>query len=280
MIGGPEHILRIENLGVSYGSARAVRDFTIDVTAGEIVGLVGESGSGKSTVLRSVAGLLGRSGKVDCGCIVFRGRELTGLRPREMAALRGGEIAYVFQDPTASLDPLKRVGKQFDECIAVHRVASGEAVRALECSLLAEMGFDDPERVLSSWPHELSGGMCQRVVLAMSAALDPVLMLADEPTSALDVAVQQQVSRLLLRLRDERGMAIVVVSHNIAAIAQIADRIGVMLDGKLVEMGARDEVLRRPAHPYTKALIAAVPRADGSLPGLPDYEVVDDASRG
>ena len=143
---------------------------------------------------------------------------------------------------------------------------------------LSDMGFDDSDRVLGSWPHELSGGMCQRVVLAMSAALSPSLLLADEPTSALDVAAQQQVAKLLLRMRDERGMSMVVVSHNIAAIAMLADHIGVMRSGELVEFGSRDEVLHAPAHPYTRALIAAVPKTDGTLPVALDYREGCDAS--
>lgn len=265
---GIGNILRIDGLGVSYRGARAVRGFSLAVGPGEIVGLVGESGSGKSTVLRAVAGLLRRAGRVDAGSIMFKGRDLARASAKEMAALRGREVAYVFQDPTASLDPLLRVGRQFGECLSAHGIAHGEAMRALMRDSLAEMGFDDVERVLASWPHELSGGMCQRVVLAMSAALSPALLLADEPTSALDVAAQRRVSDLLLRLRDERGMSMVVVSHNIAAIALVADRIGVMRAGKLVELGERDQVLRAPAHPYTAELIAAVPRADGTLPGI------------
>ena len=262
MNGAAEHILSIRDLDVSYGGVQAVRGVSIDVSPGWIVGLVGESGSGKSTVLRAVAGLLGRSGKVTGGSVVYGGRELTGLSGREMAKMRGRDIAYVFQDPVASLDPLCRIGKQFDECIQVHGTAQGAQVRELEHSLLREMGFDDPERVLRAFPHNLSGGMCQRVVLAMSVACDPALLLADEPTSALDVTSQQQVSRLLLRIREQRNCAMLVVSHNIAAIAQVADRIGVMRRGQLVEIGDRDQVLYRPEHPYTRELIAAVPRVD------------------
>lgn len=261
------HILGIDGLGVSYGGVRAVRGFSLAVASGEIVGLVGESGSGKSSVLRAVAGLLGRSGRLDAGSIMFKCLDLARASAKEMAALRGREVAYVFQDPTASLDPLQRVGRQFGECLSAHGIVRGEAMHVLMRDFLEQMGFDDAERVLVSWPHELSGGMCQRVVLAMSAALNPTLLLADEPTSALDVAAQRQVSRLLLRLRDERGMSMVVVSHNIAAIAQVADRIGVMQSGELVELGERDQVLHAPAHPYTAELIAAVPRADGTLPG-------------
>lgn len=263
--------MSLKGLDVSYGNVQAVHGVTLDVASGEIVGLVGESGSGKSSVLRAVAGLLGRSGKISAGQALFSGRDLAQLPPREMAALRGADIAYVFQDPTSSLDPLFRVGNQFDECIRAHSIADGSAMHALECSLLAEMGFEDPERVLASYPHNLSGGMCQRVVLAFSLACNPKLLLADEPTSALDVAAQKQVSSLLLRMRAEHGISMLVVSHNMGAISLVADRIGVMYRGKLVELGTRNQVLHDPAHPYTRNLIAAIPRTDGSLPRIPEH---------
>lgn len=267
MSGAGKHILSIESLGVSYGGVQAVRGVTLSVAPGEIVGIVGESGSGKSTVLRATAGLLGNMAAVTDGAIRYRGRDVTAMSSAQVAALRGSEIAYVFQDPVASLDPLYRIGAQFDECIRAHGIARGSAARALMIDLLDEMGLSDPEFVLSAYPHELSGGMCQRVVLALSVACEPSLLLADEPTSALDVTAQQQVSGLLLRIREQRGCAMLVVSHNIAVVGQVADRIGVMRRGELVEVGSRDQVLHEPAHPYTRALIAAVPRVDGSLPG-------------
>ena len=258
---GATPVLSCEGLDVSYGGVRAVRGFTLDVAAGEIVGLVGESGSGKSSVLRAVAGLLGQAGRVSAGSIRFQGGELAGLPAWRMAGLRGARVAYVFQDPTASLDPLFRVGRQFDECLAAHGRATGERAHEVERALLREMGFDEPDRVLAAYPHELSGGMCQRVVLAMSAALEPELLLGDEPTSALDVASQKQVLALLARMRDEHGCSMVVASHNIAALSLVADRIGVMRSGELVELGERAQVLEAPVHPYTVELIAAVPRS-------------------
>lgn len=288
-----EHMLSLDGLDISYGGVQAVCGVSLDVASGEIVGLVGESGSGKSSVLRAIAGLLGRSGRVTGGRMLYisapawkskagedaaspespgfwdgvvaQVRDLAVLSPKEHAALRGSEIAYVFQDPTASLDPLFKIGVQFDECLRAHGISGGDgaAMRALEEGLLQEMGFDDPARVLASYPHELSGGMCQRVVLALSIACEPAFLLADEPTSALDVEAQLQVLDLLARIREERGTAMLVVSHNIAAVARIADRIGVMRSGELVELGACEQVLRDPQHPYTRELIAAVPRMDG-----------------
>lgn len=252
-------ILSVCDLGISYGGAQAVRGVSFDVRSGEILGIVGESGSGKSSVLRALAGLLGKAGRVSGGSILFEGSEMARKSVRAYDRLRGKHIAYVFQDPTASLDPLFRIRRQFDECLRVHDICPRSEYREVECALLREMGFDDPERVLNSYPHEISGGMCQRVVLAMSAALRPTLMLADEPTSALDVTAQKQVSGLLLRLREEYGCSIIVVSHNIAALSLVADRIGVMRKGELVEMGSREQILYAPEHPYTKELIAAVP---------------------
>ena len=265
------HIISVSDLDVSYGDVQAACGVTFEVAPGEILGLVGESGSGKSSVLRALAGLLGRAGRISGGHALFEGRDLAALPAKELALLRGSKLAYVFQDPTSSLDPLFRVGDQFDECLRAHDIARGAGMRALECDLLREMGFDDPERVLSSFPHNLSGGMCQRVVLAFSIACNPRLLLADEPTSALDVAAQKQVSRLLLRIRDEHGVSMVVVSHNMAAISLVADRIGVMYRGRLVEIGRRDKILGAPEHPYTRNLIAAIPRTDGSLPQMPEH---------
>lgn len=261
-------VLSVRDLGVSYGSAQAVRGFSLDVRLGEIVGLVGESGSGKSSVLRAVAGLLGASGRISAGEVSFCGERIDAAPRKRMAALRGAGIAYVFQDAVASLDPLAKIGAQFDECLRVHGTARGAAAREIEQAMLADMGFEDANRVLDSFPHELSGGMCQRAVLAMSAALSPKLLLADEPTSALDVTSQSQVLNLLARMRDESGCAMLVVTHNIAAVSRIADRLGVMRSGELVEVGERDQVLHAPAHPYTRELIAAIPRANGELPGI------------
>ncbi len=261
-------VLSVRDLGVSYGNAQAVRGFSLDVRPGEIMGLVGESGSGKSSVLRAVAGLLGASGRINAGEVSFCGERIDAAPRWRMAMLRGAGIAYVFQDAAASLDPLAKIGAQFDECLSAHGVARGAAAREIERAMLADMGFEDADRVLASFPHELSGGMCQRVVLAMSAALSPKLLLADEPTSALDVVSQSQVLSLLARMRDESGCAMLVVTHNVAAVSRIADRIGVMRAGELVELGERDQVLHEPLHPYTRELIAAIPRPNGELPGM------------
>ena len=258
------HILSLSNLDVSYGDVRAVRGLSLAVSHGEIIGLVGESGSGKSSVLRAIAGLLGHGGRISAGSIMF---DLARLDQGSSGWREG--IAYVFQEPRLSLDPLFRVGSQFDECLRAHGMTGREEMRATERALLEEMGFSDVDRVLGAYPHNLSGGMCQRVVLAMAVACRPQLLLADEPTSALDVVSQRQVLDLLLRVREEHGVTMVIVSHNIAAVARVADRLGVMYRGRLVELGERERVLQAPEHPYTQNLIAAIPRGDGQLPALP-----------
>lgn len=266
----PRQILSVRGLDVSYGDVRAVDGVSFDMAAGEVVGLVGESGSGKSSVLRALAGLLGHAGVASADSLLFSGADLAGPGHSRRQASRGSGMAYVFQDPVGSLDPLFRIGSQFDECLKAQGMPAGEDMRHLERSLLREMGFENPDGILRSYPHNLSGGMCQRVVLAFSVACMPALLLADEPTSALDVASQEQVVDLLLRIREEYGTSILVVSHNIGVIGRVSDRIGVMHRGRLVELGDRDQVLREPSHPYTRSLIAAVPVGDGSLPRLAD----------
>lgn len=263
MPSSAKHILSFDSLDISYGGVQAVSDFSLDVDAGSIVGLVGESGSGKSSVLRAAAGLLGRSGSVDAGSVFFDGVDVVRLSRKEAARLRGSDIAYVFQDPMGSLDPLFSIGDQFDECIRAHRSMSTAAMHALEVELLEGMGFDDPERVLALRPFNLSGGMCQRVVLAFSLGCGARLLLADEPTSALDVTVQAQTLDLLRRLRTERGISILIVSHNMAVIAHLADYVGVMYQGQLVEFGTCDQVFQHPCHTYTRELIGAIPKVDG-----------------
>ena len=264
-----QHILELRDVSISYGAKEAVRNLSLSVRQGEVIGLVGESGSGKSTVLRAIAGLLGQSKASQKGSLIYKGTDLTELSYKKRAALCGAELAYVFQDPVASLDPLYTIKNQFDECIRAHRNLTKEALHALEVQLLYEMGLDNPEHVLQCLPQQLSGGMCQRVVLAFCLACDPCVLLADEPPSALDVAAQAQVLSVLKRIHEERNLAMIVVSHNMGVIAEMADYVGVMYHGTLVETGTVQEVLATPAHPYTKNLIQAIPKADGTLPLVP-----------
>lgn len=250
----------------------------LDVERGSVVGLVGESGSGKSTILKAVAGLLGPAGHMDAGDIRFDGTELASMGKSQRAHLCGGKMAYVVQDPAASLDPLFTVKNQFDECIRAHRKMAGAEIESLECEMLLSMGFDDPKRVLKLHPFELSGGMCQRVILAMALACDCQLLLADEPTSALDVISQAQIIDIMRRLCDERGLSILIVSHNMGVMKKIADKVGVMYRGHLVEFGPTNKVFDSPLHPYTRDLIAAIPKNDATAITAPASRSYEDLS--
>lgn len=270
MSNGRDTALLLDDVNVSFGETPAVRHLSLSVGQKEVYGIVGESGSGKSTVLRAVAGLLSPTARLVCGRMEMAGTSLVALDERRRAALRGAGIAYVFQDPIASLDPLYTIGRQFDECVLAHRALGKDQLRACEAAQLQAMGFEDVDRVLASYPFQLSGGMCQRVVLAFSLALSPSILLADEPTSALDTVSQISVVEALRAIKDERDVTILIVSHDVGVVSRLADRVGVMCRGVLVEEGPVTDVLAHPLHPYTKSLIAAIPTGDGSLPVPPD----------
>lgn len=253
---GDEHILSVRNLSVSYGDMQALRDVSIDVAPGEMVGLVGESGSGKSTLLRAVARLLPPAARVEGG-LWYEGRNLAEVSSRVMSRLRGGEISYLFQNGEQSLDPLFTIGQQFDEVLRAH---GGHSDRAYERALLRRMGFEDAERVLDALPCELSGGMGQRVALAFALATSPRLLLADEPTSALDGVAQARVTALMRALNEQEGLAVLMVSHDIDLVASMTERLYVMHDGRIVEEGPSAQVLANPRAPYTRELVASIPR--------------------
>ena len=274
-------LLAIEGLDVGFptlsGVAVVVRDVSLSVGAGEIVGLVGESGSGKSVTCRAVVGLVPEPGAVLAGRILLDGRDLAAMGKRELRRIRGRELAMVFQDPMSSLNPVFTVGHQIVEVLTEHGdMARGQArTRAVE--LLARVGIPSPERRLKAYPHELSGGMRQRVMIAIALSGRPRLLLADEPTTALDVTIQDQILVLLREIRDETGMSIVLVSHDMGVIAQTCDRVAVMYAGHIVEVATVGDLFARPEHPYTQALLAAMPRIDGgatrgeleAIPGQP-----------
>ena len=245
------------------GIVDAVKGVNLDVRPGEIHGLVGESGSGKSATCLAVMGLLGQRAQVD-GQIRFAGQPI-GVNA---ASLRGHGIGMIFQEPRASLDPVFTVGHQLREVLALHRTdLSRRAVIAEAAMLLRHVGLPEPERQMRVYPHELSGGMAQRVAIALALAGGPRLLLADEPTTALDVTVQAQVLDLLLRLRDEAGLAVVLVTHDLGIIAQYADRVSVMRAGEVVEQAAVHTLFKQPTHPYTRQLLDALPRATDSATG-------------
>ena len=274
----PENLLTVKDLSVAFAAGKrwteVVGGVSFAVRPGEALALVGESGCGKSTACLALTGLLG--GRARTGGEAWFGlgderHDLLKLPPRELRKVRGAGIAYVFQEPGASLNPVMRVGDQIAEVLALHRPDVRDRV-GKTAELLAAVGIPDPAKRLEAYPHELSGGMQQRVMIAMALAGDPRLLVADEPTTALDVTIQAQILELLDRLRRERGMALLLISHNLGVVGMLADRIAVMYAGKIVETGSAPEVLSAPQHPYTRALLAAVPRLGGGggrLPTIP-----------
>lgn len=255
-----EAILTCAHLHIAYAGVPAVRDVSFSLAPGEILGIVGESGSGKSTLIRAATGLLSSEGQVTGGQILYKGRSLTGLSPKEMRQYSGPELGFIFQNAGASFCPVRTVGAQMYEAVRAHRKLSKREFREEALELLSRLGFPDGSRVLASYPFELSGGMQQRSGIAAAMLLRPSVLFADEPTSALDPIVQKQVVEQLLLTRQLFGTAIVLVSHNLGVIRAMADRILVLKDGVCVESGPCGEVLAAPRADYTRQLLAAVPR--------------------
>ncbi len=245
-----------------------VKGVSFDIAPGEAVGFVGESGCGKSVTARAIMRLAPEGSSVAWGGrIAFRGRDLLALTEREMRDVRGRRIAMVFQDPMASLNPVMSVGAQIDDILRRHMSLSRSAARRRTVELLGLVGIRDPAVRADDFPHQFSGGMRQRVLIAIAVSCQPDLLIADEPTTALDVTVQAQILRLLNRLRRELGMALMLITHDFGVIAGMVERVNVMHGGEIVEAGAIDQLFAAPTHPYTRALLAAVPRLDGARPG-------------
>ncbi len=261
-------LLEVRRLSISFAkdgaAVPAVRDVSLRLDKGETLAVVGESGSGKSVTALALTRLLPvPPARYDGGEILLAGRDLLTLPERELRAVRGGKIAYIFQDPATSLNPVFSVRRQIAEALALHRPDIGRDTRAQDAEivrLLDEVGIAEPAKRLHAYPHELSGGMAQRVMIAMALACRPSLLVADEPTTALDVTVQRQILALLRDLKTRFGMSILLITHNFGILSGIADRVAVMFRGRLVEEGKTEDVLRAPQHPYTKALIACVPK--------------------
>ena len=264
-------VLEVRDLKTQFftdeGVVRAVDGVSFSVAAGEALGIVGESGSGKSVTALSLMRLLEEPSRIVGGEIRFQGRDVLRADPEEMRNLRGGRIAMVFQDPMTSLNPVLRIARQLVETMVVHGNYTGDQATDRAVKMLGRMGINAPERAIHSYPHQFSGGMRQRVVLAMGMSNDPVLLIADEPTTALDVTIQAQILELLRELNRDFGTAIVLISHDLGVIAGVCARVVVMYAGEVVEEGPTEEVLSDPRHPYTWALINAVPRIDRHTPG-------------
>jgi oligopeptide/dipeptide ABC transporter ATP-binding protein len=259
-------VLCVENLSTTFAvngsEVRAVRSVSFELRAGETMVLLGESGSGKSVTARSIMRLHGPRARIE-GSIMLAGVDVLAASDDQMRALRGSTVAMVPQDPTGALDPLRRIGKQLVEVMLLHRIVDTKPqARDRAVDLLRQVGIPDPHRVFRSFPHELSGGMRQRVAIAIAISCDPALIVADEPTTALDVTVQAQVLELFAELQQRLGTALLMVTHDVGVAADIADRIAVMYAGSIVESGPGRDVLDAPRHPYTRALLAAVPNPE------------------
>ena len=274
MSGHPSRLLQVRDLAIAVGSRALVEDVDLDLAAGEVLGLVGESGSGKTITCRALMRLLppGSGLRIKAGAIRLNDRDLVPLSEPEMRAVRGTEIGMIFQNPSSHLDPVMRIGEQIAESIRYHEGATPADAKRRAVDLLRQVGIPDPAGRVDSYPHEFSGGMRQRAMIAAALACRPKLLIADEPTTALDVTVQAQVLRLLLDLRDRLGLAIILVTHNLGVVAQTCDKLAVMYAGRLMETGSKREVLRAPAHPYTHALLGCQPglsQAAARLPAIP-----------
>ena len=256
-------LLELKNLRVEFGSQSApftaVDGLDLSIEQGDVVGIVGESGSGKSVTSLALMGLIDYPGRVKAERMAFDGRDLLNMPERERRTLLGKDIAMIFQDPMTSLNPCFTVADQLIETLRVHQGGSKTALRARALQLLQQVDIPDPQRRLDAYPHQLSGGMSQRVMVAIAIACNPRLLIADEPTTALDVTVQAQMLELLLQLQRERGMALMLITHDLSVVAQTAQRVVVMYAGQVVESGRVPDIFNAPRHPYTQALLAALP---------------------
>ena len=261
-----EYLVDIKNERLSFftpaGEVKALNDVSIHLKEGEVLGIVGESGSGKSVTAYSLMGLTAHPGKLIGGTLQFNGHEIEEMGEKEMRKIRGKEISIIFQDPMTSLNPVYTIGNQITAVIRLHIDKDKKQAYARAKELLELVGINEPEKRLKQYPHELSGGMRQRVMIAIALACEPKLLIADEPTTALDVTIQAQILELMMELKDKLGMAIIMITHDLGVVASMCDRIAVMYAGRIVEYGTTDDIFYRPHHMYTKGLIRSIPRLD------------------
>lgn len=259
-------LLDVKNLSTEFyvkrGTVKAVNDVSFSVNKGEILAIVGESGSGKSVTSLSVMGLVRDPGKVTGGEILFNGKDLKNVSPKEMRSIRGDKISMIFQEPMTSLNPVQRIGDQICESILTHTDMNKKEALERAIEMLKVVGIPSPEQRVKDYPHQMSGGMRQRVMIAMGLCCNPELLIADEPTTALDVTIQAQILDLIKRLRDDIGMAVILITHDLGVVAETADRVVVMYCGRVVEQADVKDLFKDPKHPYTKGLIESIPRLD------------------
>ncbi|SPN75922.1 ABC transporter ATP-binding protein [Brochothrix thermosphacta] len=266
-------ILEVDNLNVSFhtfaGEVRAIRGVSFELYKGETLAIVGESGSGKSVSSKAIMGLLPpRNSEITNGSIKFKGNDLVKYSEKKMQKVRGKEIAMIFQDPMTSLNPTIPIGKQIMEPLRKHQGMNRDAARSRAIELLELVGIPDAEKRLKEYPHQYSGGMRQRVVIAIALACDPEVLIADEPTTALDVTIQAQILELLKEIQEKTGTAVIFITHDLGVVASIADRVAVMYAGEIVEIGTVDEIFYNPKHPYTWGLISSMPSLESSTESL------------
>ncbi|MFE4712788.1 MULTISPECIES: ABC transporter ATP-binding protein [unclassified Paenibacillus] len=262
-----ERLLSVEDLKVSFstrdGENQAVRGVSFHIDAGETVGIVGESGSGKSVTAKAIMSLITPPGKITSGNVNFRGENLLNLSEKQWRKLRGNQIAMVFQDPMTSLNPVKKIGQQLTEVIRRHRGLNKEAALTEAANMLRQVGISQPEQRLQQYPHEFSGGMRQRVMIAMALSCQPELLIADEPTTALDATIQAQILDLFKELKGNSHTAVALITHDLGVVAQVCTRVIVMYGGLIMEEGTVEDIFYRPQHPYTKGLLRSIPKNGG-----------------
>ena len=274
-----EKLLEVKNLCVNFGTyggeVKAVRGVTFDLHKGETLAIVGESGSGKSVACKTIMRILSSNGYIKDGQILFDGKDLTKISEKDMQKVRGKDIAMIFQDPMTSLNPTMTIGKQIMEPIIKHQGFSKEDARKRAIELIELVGISDAEKRFKQYPHQFSGGMRQRIVIAISLACNPKVLIADEPTTALDVTIQAQILELIKDLQEKTGVAVIFITHDLGVVANMADRVAVMYAGKIIEYGTSDDIFYDPKHPYTWGLLGSMPTLDigdndlYNIPGTP-----------